>query len=69
MTEREQWSVGDRVVWPHPERVGRRYVTVRSPGTVVAIDEAWPGVRVRFDQPVNGVDTCYATHEELEPAP
>lgn len=66
---RARWKVGDRVLWPHPERQGRRNVTVNSPGTVTAIDEPGlpRGVRVKFDELVNGVDECYATHAELVP--
>lgn len=65
-----RWEVGDRVVWPHREGVGRaRRVLHRSAGTVVEVDAPGvpPGARVQFDHPVNGVMTCYATHRELEP--
>jgi hypothetical protein len=35
---------------------------------VIAVDlpHLPAGVELRFDEPVNGVPTCYATHEELE---
>ena len=69
-----QWKVGDRVVWPHEVKRGRSYVTVRTSGTVIALDlPGVPrGVQVEFDSPINGADgiftdTCYATYEELEP--
>ena len=36
-------------------------------GTVIGIDTgSRPGVEIRFDEPVNGLPTCYATHEEVE---
>lgn len=61
------WQVGDRVVFRHVERVGRRNVTVGTLGTVRAVDEPRlpPGVRVDLDEPVCGVRECYATHDEL----
>ncbi len=57
------------MVWPHREGAGRARRTVHTPGVVIAIDKPGlpRGVEVRFDYPVNGVDTCYATHQELEP--
>lgn len=69
----QRWQVGDRVVWPHSERATtgdlRRSVVVRSPGTVIAVDDmpGLPGVRVRFDGLANGAGECYATYAELEP--
>lgn len=69
---RSPWLVGDRVVWPHREDRGRgrRSVWAWSPGTVTAVDlpDLPPGVRVAFDEPVNGELDCYATHDEIEPA-
>ena len=60
---RRPWRVGDRAVWPHRER-GRR---VLSTGVVGAVDEPGlpRGVRLVFDEPVNGGADCYATHDEL----
>lgn len=66
------WKVGDRVIWPHPERDrtrrGAPYRTVRTSGTVIAIDDVagTRGVRVALDEPVRGVTECYATYAELE---
>jgi hypothetical protein len=63
-----EWSVGDRVVWEHREGNGPARRTVRSPGTVVAVnlDGLPKGVKVQFDAPFNGVMDCYATHYELK---
>lgn len=63
--------MGQRVVWPHQERVagvGRPYREVRTAGTVMAVDVPGlpPGARVLFDEPVLGSWTCYAAHWELE---
>lgn len=62
-----QWQVGDRVVWPHREGIGRARRTVYSTGTVTAVDlPGMPaGAQVTFDRPVNGAPTCYATYAEL----
>lgn len=35
----------------------------RHRGTVIALD--YDGVTVRFDTPVNGSETCYATYDEV----
>jgi hypothetical protein len=63
-----RWEVGDRAVWPHREGHGKGRHTVRSAGTVIAVDlpNLPSGVDLRFDEPVSGVTTAYATHEELE---
>lgn len=38
----------------------------RHRGTVIALDkDGIPGVEVRFDRPVNGLGTCYATYGEV----
>lgn len=64
------WKVGDRVVWPHHEKHGGRYEIVRSVGTITAVNEPGlpRGVRVTFDELVNGAPSCYATYGELERA-
>lgn len=69
MSTKRRWRVGDRVVWPHREGIGRARRDVRSAGTVTDVDlpRLGPGVRVAFDNPVNGGTSCYATHDELEP--
>lgn len=56
-------EVGDRVrLWMGPPvRGGLRY------GEVIGIDNgSRPGIQIRFDHPVHGQDTCYATHDEVE---
>lgn len=55
--------VGDRVrLWIGPPKRGGWQA-----GIVIGIDtRGHPGVEVRFDRPVLGSDTCYATHDEIE---
>lgn len=66
-------TVGDRVTLEIPiapwRKTGRRRELVT--GTVAAVNEPGlpPGVRVVFDQPVNGVPNAYATHAECRSAP
>lgn len=66
--------VGDRVSVYLPDRSapgkgrGRRVAIVPVSGTVTAVDlPGLPrGVQVALDRTVNGGDTCYATHAEVE---
>lgn len=55
-------SVGDAVqLWIGPPKRGG----MRS-GRVIGIDNrGHSGIEIRFDAPVNGCDTCYATHDEV----
>lgn len=56
-------SLGDRVrLWLGPPKRGAmRY------GEVIGVDNLGrPGVQIRFDAPVHGAETCYATHDEVE---
>ena len=57
------WAIGDSVVVAPTNR------DEWWPGTVTAIDEPHRprGVRVQFDEPLYGMDHCYATHSELRP--
>jgi hypothetical protein len=55
--------IGSRVrLWiGPPKRGGYHY------GAVIGIDNlSHKGVQIRFDHLVNGVDNCYATHDEVE---
>jgi hypothetical protein len=64
------WQPGDQVrIWL-PDRTRPRGSGFRSAwftGTVREVDPPGlpPGVRVDLDEPVNGVQDCYATHTEL----
>lgn len=63
MTNQGSITVGDRArLWiGPPKRGGLRY------GEVIGVDNLdRPGVQIRFDRPVNGCDTCYATQAEVE---
>lgn len=65
---------GDRVQVAFMEkdetRRGRPWVRVDVPGVVESLDSgATPGVEVRLDRPVSGLDTCYATYAEVRRAP
>lgn len=65
------WRVGDRVVWPHREGIGRNRRDVESSGTVTALDlpNLPPGVEVTFDEPdTEHARRCYATYRELRAA-
>ena len=56
-------EVGDRVrLWMGPpKRGGWQY------GEVFGVDDLdRPGIHIRFDRLVNGQETCYATHQEVE---
>jgi hypothetical protein len=69
-SRRKHWEVGDNVSVVLPDKSRRRgqgYAHVNAPGVVVAVDPK--GVHVRLMITVNGLDTCYATHDELEPRP
>ncbi len=61
----KKWQEGARVrVAPSGMLASRRPRGGYSTGTVVAVDAR--GVTVRFDRPRHGVETCYATADELE---
>jgi hypothetical protein len=54
-----------------PVSTGRRHRNRRVSGTVEGLDEVYsgkvfPGVRIRLDWEVNGVDNCYATYRETD---
>jgi hypothetical protein len=63
---RSEIHVGQRVSLVLP--AGPHGRDSRVAGTVEGIDTAGhPGVRVRLDRVVSGVDNCYATYHELDP--
>ena len=63
---RSEIHVGQRVSLVLP--AGPYGRNARVAGTVEGIDTGGhPGVRVRLDCVVNGVDNCYATYSELDP--
>lgn len=59
-----KWKIGDRVsLCPN----GRE--SSRDSATVIGVDNgSRPGVEVRLDHSVAGIDTAYATHDELQEA-
>lgn len=59
------WSPGDRVQLVLADKSARNRDVLVS-GTVTEVDPpGMPGVRVRLDRLINGVDNCLATHQEL----
>ena len=63
------WKTGDRVRVFLPDQRAPYKRERWFSGTVREVDppKLPPGVRVDLDEPVNGVQDCFATHAELEP--
>lgn len=63
-----RWHLADHVQVYLPNHRTRHWQWCHGVVIAINVPGLHRGVRVRLDEAVNGVDTCYATHDELRAA-